>query len=61
MAAAGLFCHDEATNTKRLGGFDPNHASTILAFAKAMLWSSQAIKTPLGDAVQVRMCWGAGR
>lgn len=54
MAAAGLFCHDPATNTTKLGGYDPGHATTILNFAKAMLWASQSIRTPLGDTVQVR-------
>ncbi|KAF5836064.1 nucleotide cyclase [Dunaliella salina] len=55
MAAAGLFCYDAATGTKRLGGYDPKHAETMLSFAKAMLESSKTIKTPLGDTVQVRV------
>lgn len=41
MAAAGLFCNDPVTGVKRLGGHDPQHAHKIIAFAKAMLWSSQ--------------------
>eukprot|EP00983_Pelagomonas_calceolata_P073702 1152238-Pelagomonas_calceolata.AAC.6 len=52
MCCTGLFCYDETTGTKRLGGHDPQHARTMLEFAKAMVWSSQAIKTPLGDTVQ---------
>ncbi|KAF5833793.1 nucleotide cyclase [Dunaliella salina] len=55
MCCTGLFCYDEATGTKRLGGHDPQHARTMLEFAKAMILSSQAIKTPLGDTVQVRV------
>lgn len=57
MAASGLFSYDEATGAKRLGGVDPNHASAMLGFAKAMLHASQSIQTPLGETVQV--CTGA--
>eukprot|EP00983_Pelagomonas_calceolata_P037980 1136624-Pelagomonas_calceolata.AAC.1 len=60
MCCTGLFCYDETTGTKRLGGHDPQHARTMLEFAKAMVWSSQAIKTPLGDTVQgIVCCWEA--
>ncbi len=34
MVAAGLFCEDPDTGTTRLGGYDPNHAHKVLAFAK---------------------------
>ena len=54
MAAAGLFCPDPATGAKRLGGYDPQHAQKMADFAKAMLWTSQSIKNPLGETVQVR-------
>lgn len=55
VAACGLFSRDPVTGAKRLGGYDPDHAKRMLAFAKAMLWSSQSVKTPLGEPVQVRV------
>jgi hypothetical protein len=63
VAACGLFSRDPLTGAKRLGGHDPDHAKKMIAFAKAMLWSSQSIKTPLGEPVQCRIgeTWSAGR
>ncbi len=52
MAATGLFCQD-ASGEVQLGGHDPEHAIKMVHFAQAMLWSSQSIRTPLGQPVQV--------
>jgi len=55
MVAGGLFSYDPETKTKKLGGVDPMHAQKVVNFGRAMLESAQAITTPLGDPVEIRV------
>lgn len=38
-----------------LGGFDPDHASKLLSFAKAMMAAAAQLSTPLGGPVRMRV------
>ncbi|PNH11171.1 Soluble guanylate cyclase 88E [Tetrabaena socialis] len=59
MASAGLFATPfttpDGSTEMRLGGHDPKHASKVLRFARQMMAVASHLRTPLGDAVELRI------
>ncbi|PNH11172.1 Atrial natriuretic peptide receptor 2 [Tetrabaena socialis] len=59
MVSAGLFATPFTTpdggTEMRLGGHDPKHASKVLRFARQMIAVASRLRTPLGDAVELRI------